>query len=73
MRAVALVLLLLGPAVTDAEPARGAVVRPNCDARRQACVSECRAQHFAVDPKRAACTQSCETEAARCVREQGGS
>ena len=52
-----------------AEPTRTAA-QTGCEQKRQACIAECRAQHFAVDPKRNACIAGCAAEADRCRREQ---
>lgn len=41
-----------------------------CEAKRLSCVAECRARHFAIDPKRDACIANCMAEANRCMREQ---
>src|SRR5688572_2743118 len=62
-----LAAVALGLAV--AEP-NNAAAQTGCEAKRQACIAECRAQHFAIDPKRTACIASCESEANRCMRER---
>jgi hypothetical protein len=52
-----------------AQPTREAG-QAGCEPKHQSCVAECRAQYFAIDPKRAACTVNCADEFARCNREQ---
>lgn len=37
-----------------------------CADRRDACVAECRARLFSIDPKRATCVATCTAEANRC-------
>ena len=63
LAAAALALVAAGPARTAAQT--------GCEAKRRSCVAECRARHFAVDPRRDACIASCMAEASRCMREQG--
>lgn len=55
-------------ALVAAEPGQNPPQTP-CDLKLQSCIAECRAQHFAIDPKRNACTANCSAEAKRCVRE----
>ncbi len=46
------------------------VAQTGCETKQRSCIAECRAQHFAVDPKRNACIANCVAEADRCRREQ---
>ena len=56
-------------ALVAAEPTHVAA-QTGCEAKRRSCIAECRAQYFAVDPKRDACIANCVAEANRCMREQ---
>jgi hypothetical protein len=46
------------------------VAQTGCETKRRSCIAECRAQYFAIDPKRDACIANCVAEANRCRREQ---
>jgi hypothetical protein len=56
-------------ALIAAEPTH-TVVQTGCEAKRQSCIAECRAQYFTIDPKRNACIANCIAEANKCIREQ---
>src|SRR5262249_29621109 len=49
-----------------ASPCDDCVAASRCDATQDACVAECRAHYFSIDPKRASCTAQCGAEAASC-------
>lgn len=51
------------------EPAP-ALAQSRCEMRRQACVSECYARHFTIDPQRGKCIASCSVEEDKCRREE---
>jgi hypothetical protein len=44
------------------------VVASDCSGKRDACIGECRARLFTIDPKRAVCIDACNTQAAQCTR-----
>lgn len=41
---------------------------PGCESKREACVAECRARLFSVDPRRPDCIASCVSTAVQCAR-----
>ena len=47
-----------------------ALAQARCEIRRQACVSECYARHFTIDPQRAKCIATCNVEDDKCKREE---
>jgi hypothetical protein len=72
MRPFSLLLWFLVIAAAQAQPARQVTPAVECEPKRQSCVAECRAQYFAIDPRRTDCTVNCAAVAARCTREQSG-
>jgi hypothetical protein len=58
-----------GPAM--AQPPAGCaacVSTAACNAQRDACVAECRARLFSIDPRRQSCIGNCSGKAAQCAR-----
>jgi hypothetical protein len=47
----------------------GCISAAGCDAQREACVADCRARLFNIDPKRPACIAGCSNAAAQCERD----
>jgi hypothetical protein len=74
MRPLLLILMLVGclsPTLVRAQTASGcsACIRgAGCDSTRDACIAECRARLFSVDPKRATCTTGCSNAAGQCTK-----
>ena len=72
-RSLLVVLLVLCPSpglmraqpVSACETCAGAA---GCEAKRDACVAECRARLFSVDPRRADCIAACLDTATQCIR-----
>ena len=75
-RAVLAALLLLAGATASvdavAQPAQRCATclrEAGCDAQQDACVAECRARMFGIDPKRNSCLDGCRVAATRCSRD----
>jgi hypothetical protein len=47
-----------------------ALAQSRCEVKRQACVSECYARHFMIDPNRNKCISNCALEEDKCRREE---
>jgi len=62
----------LGPSSAKAQgigPCAACVASDGCDAIRQACVAECRARLFGIDPRRSQCIDRCAVAAHHCPRQ----
>lgn len=74
VKATIFILTLIGcmsPCLVAAQTAGGCtacVGAAACDAQHDACVAECRARYFSIDPKRSACFSGCVDVSLECTR-----
>ena len=73
-KAAIVVIALAGcmvPFIATAQPAddcAACVGASGCDTKRDACIAECRARIFSIDPKRTDCIADCSSKAQQCMQ-----